>query len=499
MENHLISCKLIGIILLLTGCVASSPIQPTSSLPTTPNPLQITANPSIVSAAFPDPLREEFKTDANSLPQATRYMINLKIDPVASTVKGSETIQYTNTESVPLPDFYLRLLPNTPSMGGKMTVSDLTMNGSPIVAESRLDNSAIWFPLDPPLLPGKAISIQLNFEITIPVDQAVGYGELANNDGIISLANSFAFVPVYNDEGWNVELAPTYGDPLFSDIAFFQVTIQTDSKEILATSGSCDSPNPGTWNCAMGPARTFTTVLSPDFVFENKEVSGTNICSTFLPDDRSGGLDALKTAEEALKIYEDMIGKYPFREIDIVETPNLASGIEYPGLVVLANRIYTDQEIIEWVTAHEVAHQWWYNLVGNDQLEHPWLDESLTQYTTLLYFEKRYGISLSNQLRNQIFQIRYEMIRGTSDDLPIGMPVQKYTEKQYSPVIYYKGPLYFDALRQRVGDENFFKIIREYFKIHRYGIATPESFLKVVNTISGSYQEDLYQKWFVGN
>ena len=46
---------------------------------------------------------------------------------------------------------------------------------------------------------------------------------------------------------------------------------------------------------------------------------------------------------------------------------------------------------LELVTVHEVAHQWWYGLVGNDEVHDSWLDEGLTEYSTILYYGQRYG------------------------------------------------------------------------------------------------------------
>ncbi len=93
-----------------------------------------------------------------------------------------------------------------------------------------------------------------------------------------------------------------------------------------------------------------------------------------------------------MKSYDQRIGAYPFSELDVVATPTSAGGIEYPGLVVIADSLYKeDTTFREVVVAHEVAHQWWYSLVGNDQIDEPWLDEAFAQFTTALYYRDRYG------------------------------------------------------------------------------------------------------------
>lgn len=495
MKNRTPFALIIGMILIIAGCSTTAPtISSTSAADSTVHPAEITAT----SNNEPDPLLSEFEEDGDAYPQATRYYLSWIVSPAESTLHGDESIQYTNTESVPLTDFYLRLFPNTKFMGGKMTVSDLTVNGITMDAESRLEGSALWFPLDPPLKPGETFSIALTYDVSIPTDNSAGYGELANVNGILSLSNTYAFVPVYDDQGWNVEIAPLYGDPVYADISFFHVDIQTDSQQQIVTSGSCEQPSKGHWDCAAGPVRDFFAVLSKKFDMETDQINGITIQSSFLPAERAGRETALTTALAAISIFNDLFGAYPYRELDVVETPNLASGIEYPGVVVLADRIYADENVLEAVTVHEVAHQWWYNLVGNDQVDHPWLDEALAQYTTTLYYEKRYGDSVASELQQILLSSRYQTVHGTSDDLPAGLPVRAYSERQYSAIVYAKGGLYFDALRKEIGDTTFFDFLREYSTRHRYGIATPESFLNTLEDVSGSRHEELYRQWIAG-
>ncbi|MEN6410707.1 MAG: M1 family metallopeptidase [Anaerolineaceae bacterium] len=485
-----------GMILMLAGCSTPAPTISTSTPAalSTVHPMEVTT----ASQIFPNPLLDKFEEEGNSYPQATRYQLSWQVSPAESTLHGEESIQYTNTETVSLTDFYLRLFPNTSFMGGEMIVSDLTVNNIPVDAELRLENSALWFPLDPPLKPGETLSITLTYDVSIPTDNSAGYGELANMNGILSLSNTYAFVPVYDDQGWNVEVAPMIGDPVYADISFFQVDIQTDPQQQVVASGSCELLSRGHWGCAAGPVRDFIAVLSNKFEMETDQIDDITVQSSFLPGERAGGETALTTALAAVAIFNDLFGEYPFRELDVVETPNLASGIEYPGMVVLADRIYTDENVLEAVTVHEVAHQWWYNLVGNDQVDHPWLDEALAQYTTILYYEKRYGESVASELKEILLQSRYQTVRGTADDLPAGLPVRAYSERQYSPSVYARGGLYFDALRKEIGDAAFFDFLREYSSRHRYGIATPESFLDTLEDISGSRHENLYRQWITG-
>ena len=94
---------------------------------------------------------------------------------------------------------------------------------------------------------------------------------------------------------------------------------------------------------------------------------------------------------DALRAFNERLGVYPFTELDIVSTATSALGIEYPGIIAMAVRLYPPKTEyasawLESTMAHEVSHQWFYSTVGNDQQDEPWLDEALAQYSTLLYY-----------------------------------------------------------------------------------------------------------------
>jgi aminopeptidase N len=169
--------------------------------------------------------------------------------------------------------------------------------------------------------------------------------------------------------------------------------------------------------------------------------------------------------------------------------------MEYSGLVVVEDGLYARGGGVEWLTAHEVAHQWWYVVVGNDPVAEPWLDEALTQYSTMLYYERTYGAERGASIVRSVFRDTYEQLLASGRDKPVGLAASAYSPGQYFQVVYDKGALYFDDLRKAVGDERFFEILRLYYERHRYGIATPDSYLDVVESVTGDRHLDVYEKW----
>jgi aminopeptidase N len=191
--------------------------------------------------------------------------------------------------------------------------------------------------------------------------------------------------------------------------------------------------------------------------------------------------------------FEQTFGPYPFAEFDVVETANIAGGIEYPGLITMPIQNYGQiGGFFQWATVHEVAHQWWYSLVGNDQQDEPWLDEALTQYSTALYYEFRADWPVAV---DEMFVSTYDAIRDTELDDLIDRPVAAYSEANYGPVVYYKGPLFFDALRQELGDETFFALLQDYFTTYRYRESSQAELRDLIDQAAGMDMSPLYQQW----
>ncbi|HID63385.1 MAG TPA: hypothetical protein EYP49_11695 [Anaerolineae bacterium] len=131
-------------------------------------------------------------------------------------------------------------------------------------------------------------------------------------------------------------------------------------------------------------------------------------------------------------------------------------------------------------------------------MDEPWLDEALTNYSTLIYFEDVHGHQKAQSILARYFEGAYRQVVEGGRDAVVAQPVAAFSEEDYGPIVYGKGPLFFHALRQEVGDETYFAIMREYLRQHKYKIATPESFLKVAESVSGRDLDAIYKQWILG-
>jgi peptidase M1-like protein len=520
--------------LTLIACVIAAPGPAATGVPTarptaTPEPTAMpTARPTATASptSEPTPLRAQsgsipfwdwdnlapyrqamrpaFAADVDRFVQATRYAIEVRVDVEAHAFQGTEYVRYTNHEDESLTEVVFRLLPNTPGYGGTLVVPVVTVDGTRVTTHLSLAGSALHVPLAAPLVPGETVELGLAFEGGYPTDGAAGYSQYGMLDDVLALPNLYPMIPVYDDEGWNLELAPPYGDATFTDTALYAVRVTLPDDMILAASGvTVERQDNGdgttTYTIASGPMRDWTMVASAIYETHSTQVGDVKLTAYVRPGAAVGGKNVLDYAARSLTIYEEWIGPYPFNELDVVSTPTRAGGIEYPGLIVIADNLYGRiGGFFEVATVHEVAHQWWYSLVGNDQLDEPWLDEALTQYTSLLYFEHRYDADRAQQFLEQMFLSQHASLLENDEDMPAGLPVAAYPEDLYGAVVYGKGPLFFHEIRRLVGDDTFYAILRAYLAQYRYGVAYPQDFLAIAEQTSGQELDALYEEWIAG-
>ncbi len=438
------------------------------------------------------------------LPGASEYRIDLNIGESFTTITGRQQVFYTNREETQLDRIFVRLFPN--ALGGDMSVSDVTVDGVSVRAEYHFGRTALLAPLPRPLSPGQSAVLSLTFHLTIPETLDKGYGLIGYTGGILALDVPYAVIPVFDDEGWNVETPPANADTSYNDPSFYLVRVTAPKELKLVATGVVIereiSDAAQTVTFSHGPARDFFIAGSAEYVSKTQQLGETQVSSYALAGEEEAAEIALDTAINALRIFSDRFGPYPYTELDIAATPMLAAlGIEYPGAVGITQKVYdsdanTDSRrqmaVLESTVAHEVAHQWFYNLVGNDQIDEPWLDEALAEYSIWLYQVDRYGRNVADDWSTS-WGARWD--RAGRLAKPVGLPAAEYEPNEYSPIVYCRGPLFLSALAERVGQGVFDKFLRDYASRFRWGIATTADFKSMAEDACKCELDDLYQEW----
>jgi aminopeptidase N len=140
--------------------------------------------------------------------------------------------------------------------------------------------------------------------------------------------------------------------------------------------------------------------------------------------------------------------------------------MEYAGVVTIGEDLYgAYREQLGYLVTHEVAHQWWYAQVGSDPLAAPWLDEGLAEYAAYDYYRGVYGQGAAEALLRSRWQ----------------MPVD--------------AALFFDAVRQQLGDEAYQAALREYVDTHRWRVAQPDDLLSALQRTPDQDLTSLVDVW----
>ncbi len=456
---------------------------------------------------LPNNLNAEFQADLEKLHQASVYTIDMEInlDGVNVRVDGSEEVIYTNQESVPLETIYFRLIPNVG--GDYLAVSDVQIDGNPVEPSLEFNNTALRLDLPEPLATEESTIITMCFDEVVPSEMGGNYGLYVYTDDILALDAFFPIIPVYNDEGWNVEEPPRNADMVFTDAAFFSITVDAPKEFILATGGKeterKEKLNRQIVTFEGGPQRDFYLAASPRFVSESTWVDGVKLTSYFVEEFRLSGERVLEIGADALSAYRERFGPYPYNELDMVSTPMQAGGMEYSNIVAIGIDYYDPASTIgdtpgsvflESAAAHEVAHEWFYCQVMSDQIDEPWLDESLVQYATYLYYLDTYGKQAADRFKESFHQ-RWERV--AKEPIPIGMPAEDYSPKEYGAIIYGRGALFFEALAEEMGQETFDSFLREYVDTFRWGIAEPADLKALAEESCGCDLSQVFADWGV--
>lgn len=337
---------------------------------------------------------------------------------------------------------------------------------TPHVIIGGADETIITVPLEQALLPGESVEINLQYNIQLAnIKHRLGY-----TDNAVNLGNFYAIPAVY-DNGWQTYNYSYNGDPFYNEPYNFDVTITAPEGYQIATSGTEIEPN----HFSGYLLRDFAIVMSRDFKTLTRKVGNTTVTYYYLNDEIPD--ISLYTACNALAYFSNTFLDYPYDTLSVVQTDFSEGGMEYGALVYISLDV-TDQLQYQGVIVHEIAHQWWYGLVGNNQIRTAWIDEGLAEYCTAVFFEThpQYGktlASIATQNKNSIAMFESIMdeygVRYTRQMLKCSNEYKMPTE--YTINIYARGMLLFYAISEKVGYENLNTALAKYAAVNCFQFA----------------------------
>ncbi|WP_432189291.1 M1 family aminopeptidase [Streptomyces sp. Tue6028] len=396
--------------------------------------------------------------DSTRTPAAPSYTVSLSSDTSGTVWTGHESATFTNASSTPLSEVYLRLWDNYHGTCSAMPIKVSNVTGGTAGALS-VNCTALKIDLPAPLPQGQSATIGFDLGITVP-SGADRFG----HDGAFSfIGNALPVLAVKDGAGWHLDPYTNNGESFYSLAADFKVTLDHPSTLLVpATGTSVDTPG--------SSGRTVTTATASkvrDFAWAAgpfSKISGTSTASTRINVYSVSAISStdaqsmLTTAKSAVDAHASRFGAYPYGELDAVIDNNYwFGGMEYPGFVL--------DLVSTTALTHEIGHQWWYGIVGDDEYTSPWLDEAFTDYATDLALNKT-GTNCWNSVS----------WASSAEKITNSMAYWDAHSSRYSTVVYGYGKCALHDLRRLIGDTAMTKLLKDYATAHWYGVSTTAEF-----------------------
>ncbi|MEU1870823.1 MULTISPECIES: M1 family metallopeptidase [unclassified Streptomyces] len=406
-------------------------------------------------------------------PDRARYDVDLRSDADGSRWTGRQRVSFRNASDRPLHEVYLRLWGNGEDGCGGAGPPD---RPSPVVVSGvrggtadalAVNCTALRIALPEPLAHGERASVAFDVSITVPERNA----RFGREGAFRFLGNALPVLAVHDAKGWHLDPYVAVGESFYALTGDFRVRLDHPSDlEVPATGRTGTRP--------AGPGRAVTVSVAErvrDFAWAagpfrtaaETTPGGVRVRSYWAPGTPAAGV-RLNRAEAVAAVdrFGREFGRYPYGEIDLVMTAGFGGGMEYPGLVLLG----TTQE--GSAVVHELAHQWWYGIVGNDEYASPWLDESFAQYANFRF----YGLETRDCWADVYWP----------DDGTVLTASMDYWSRHRDAyhLVYSAGPCALADLERTLGPDTMARLLARYARDHWYGVSTTEDFKRAAQSMT---------------
>lgn len=310
-------------------------------------------------------------------PQRPRYVARLQVDVARAAVIG--TVRVSFTPDAPTDRIVFRLWPNAPRLvraGGRLDVTGATLDGTQVAGVYERGGGPLpgpgtiyTVPLPAPARAGRRLDVELGFSLALPEGVS---DRVARSGASVRLGSVIPMLSWVRGFGWQSSPAvDAFAEAAASEVADYDVTVEAPPGFSVLATGEQRSPGRFVATAVRDWAGTVGRLTEASAPAQGGEVEVIVGVAAGAPDD-PGAL--ARRAAVAVDGMARRFGRYPYRTLSIGVTQQLSGGIEFPQHILLGSSVSTEHLV------HEIAHQWFYGLVGNDQYSDPWLDEGVAKY-----------------------------------------------------------------------------------------------------------------------
>jgi len=439
----------------------------------------------------------EESTPSEEIPSGNTYNMKLTLDTQNHSIGGTETVMVWNNSEDTWNELCFRDYPSLFTAGGESgygcsgaisdisSMRDLTMDAALTFERDQNDVSVVYVSLSVPLKAGESREIEFDFTAYIP-KLASRYGYI---DNVYNLANFYPVLAVYENGGWNTEKYFLWGECFYSIVSDYEVTLSVPPGYTMISSGlsamSASTDAQTTWSISAADVRDLAVVTGLGFDVTSASLEGIRVNSYYLNGDKSQGEASLEAGLAAVEAFNETFSDYPYPELDIVETYLDSGGMEYPNLVMIRESLAGSSAMdsyLKIVVAHEVAHQWFYGLVGDNQYREAWLDESFASFCELIYQETFTGQQdILNEVDDLEASLESEGIPETKEDYYVNRSYDEFeSDNAYTYAVYLRGEVFLYRLRETMGSDTFNAAMKEYVAEYSFKVADTDDFRAII-------------------
>ncbi|MCY3718769.1 MAG: M1 family aminopeptidase [Anaerolineaceae bacterium] len=411
-----------------------------------------------------------------------RHVVHATIDLAQQEITVLQDLHFRNLSASPLAE--LLLLVEANRREGSVTVQRVVVGDTPL--RFTLEGRKLTVRLPRVLQPEGAMELTLAFRLDVPPFEADDFlGWLGYSQYQMNLGNWLPVVAPMGGGQWLVNETAALGEHSVQDTADWQVYVDVENAPddvVLAGPGQVTEVENGRWQMELQAARDFSLSVGSGYQRRATELADGTILEVYSLNDAPDALAAaawtLDVARRSMERFAALFGPIPFERLVVVEG-DFPDGMEFSGLVFVSRDWFESWEgnpasYLTLITAHEVAHQWWYGSVGSDQAREPWLDEALATYSEYLLLESDFP-----DLLDWWWEWRVDRFAPGGH---VDSDIYEFARRRdYINAVYLRGARMLHELRQDLGDDAFFGWLRRHAEQGAGNIVTEEDFWSLLN------------------
>ncbi|WP_044642396.1 M1 family metallopeptidase [Risungbinella massiliensis] len=454
----------------------------------------------LIMALFSSTLQLEVLADPVQTARP-KYEIQAKYDASKQTVSGHMVVTIPEMRLFPQKEAFFQLYPNVfkdwkyekeskPEKPGYLNVKNVQVDG--VTVKENVKETILQVPFGKEVPIGKTARIEMDYELVLPK----GGTRLNTYENTAFLAQWYPMLVVQDKEGWHNDPYTTVGDPFYTQMSDFEVSFDLPAGYQVISSAKDQASPAEKMVLKQDNVRDFVAVLTKDYQVIRGKSGKTDVNLWYLKGMEKESKPLHEAALSSMKFFGERFGEYPYEEVDVVlgETGFGIAGMEYPGLITSIAKMptMTGETPAISVVAHELAHQWWYGVVGSNQAKEPWLDEGLTTFSEHLFMQKQMKEDDRDWLKKASDKTD-EIHKAVG--IHSAQKLYDYPNEIYGIMVYIRPAAMMYQLMDDIGEEKVMEILKTYYERYQFQTATSQDFFKVANEVSGKDLKPFFDKW----